>query len=149
MSELAFLKSKSTLVALVILCWAIVASSALGYYYYKYFDLSQRLKAVPVHVAVSIDYGNDTVTTFEDVYLFRNATALDALRAIANVTTEPFTGMGLLVAGVDGLLNDWMGAGKGWQYWLNGEYGLEAADRQILINGDRVDWKYTTYQGPA
>jgi hypothetical protein len=148
-SELAFLKSKSTLVALVILCWAIVASSALGYYYYKYFDLSQRLEAVPVHVTVSIDYGNDTVTTFENVYLFRNATALDALRAIANVTTEPFTGMGLLVVGVDGLLNDWMGAGKGWQYWLNGEYGLEAADKQILINGDSVDWKYTTYQGPA
>jgi len=112
-SELAFLKSKSTLVALVILCWAIVASSALGYYYYKYFDLSQRLEAVPVHVTVSIDYGNDTITTFENVYLFRNATALDALRAIANVTTEPFTGMGLLVVGVDGLLNDWMGAGKG------------------------------------
>lgn len=149
MSELAFLRNKWALATLVILCWAIIASSALGYYYYKYFDLSQRLKAVPVHVTVSIDYGNDTTTTFENVYLFRNATALDALRAIANVTTEPFTGMGLLVVGVDGLLNDWMGAGKGWQYWLNGEYGLEAADKQILINGDSVDWKYTTYQGPA
>ena len=119
-----------------------------GYYSYKYADLSQRLKAVPVHVSVSFDYGNDTTITFEDVYLFRNATALDALRAVANVTTEAYTGMGLLVKGVNGVINEpW--PGKGWQYWLNEEYALEAADKQILINGDRVDWKYTTYPGSS
>lgn len=149
MNELSFLKNKWALVALVLLCWGIAATFLAGYHYYRYLDLSQRLQAVPVHVTVSIDYGNGSVTTFDDVYLFRNATTLDALRAIANVNTEAYTGMGLLVTGVNGLENDWVGAGKGWQVWLNGEYGLEAADQQILINGDRADWKYTTYQGPT
>lgn len=146
---MAFLKNKWVLATLVILCWGVVATFSAGYNYYKYLDLSQRLQAVPVHVTVSIDYSNDTITTFENVYLFRNATALDALRSVANVTTEAYTGLGVLVVGVDGLFNDWMGTGKGWQYWLNGEYGLEAADKQILINGDSVNWKYTTYQGPT
>lgn len=98
---------------------------------------------------VSIDYGNGTVVSIEDVYLFRNATALDSLRAVANVTTKYFVGTGLLIRGVNGIFNDWIGSGEGWQYWLNREYALEAADKQVLISGDVVDWKYTTYQGPG
>lgn len=143
-----FLKNKWALVTLVILCWGVAATFSAGYHYYRYLDLSQRLEAVPVHVTVSIDYGNEMTITFGDVYLFRNATALDALRAVANATTKPYTGFGLLVEGVNGVFNEpW--PGKSWQYWLNGEYGLEAADRRMLINGDKVDWNYTTYQGPA
>lgn len=102
---------------------------------------------VPVHVSILIDYGNDTTTTFEDVYLFRNATAFDALRAVANVTSEYYVGLGTLVKGINGVLNDWMSTGVGWQYWINGKWGEVAADKQILVNGDRLLWNYTTYQG--
>jgi hypothetical protein len=149
LSTLNFLHNRWLLAALLALCWATAATFSTAYYSYKYNDLIKRLESVPVHVEVSRDYGNGTVVSIEDVYLFRNATALDSLRAVANVTTEYFVGTGLLIIGVDGIFNDWIGSGEGWQYWLNGEYALEAADKQILISGDVVDWKYTTYQGPS
>lgn len=145
LKELTFLRNKWALVALVILCGGLVATFFAAYYYYMYTDLFQKLKAVPVHISVSIDYGNGTITTFEDVYLFRNATALDGLRAVANVTLGYYE-WGVLVEGVNGKSNEpW--PGKGWQYWLNEEYGLMGAAKQILINGDKVDWKYATYEG--
>ncbi|UCG36436.1 MAG: DUF4430 domain-containing protein [Candidatus Bathyarchaeota archaeon] len=134
---------------LLVFCWATAATFSTAYYSFKFTDLLRRLEAVPVHVSVSKDYGNQTTITFEEVYLFSSATALDSLRAVANVTTEYHEVMGLLVTGVDGLSNDWAGAGKGWQYWLNGQYALEAADMLILVSGDIVDWRYTTYQGPG
>lgn len=149
MSKLGFLQNKWLLAALLTLCWATAATFSTAYYSYKYTALIKRLETVPVHVEVSKDYGNGTTISFEDVYLFRNANALDSLRAVSNVSTEYFVGVGLLVIGVDGISNDWMGSGEGWQYWLNGEYALEAADKQILISGDSVEWKFTTYQGPT
>ncbi len=149
MSNSDFLHNKWLLAALLALCWATAATFSTAYYSFKYGDLIKRLETVPVHVKVSKDYGNGTVVNFDDVYLFRNATALDSLRAVANVTTEYWVDLGLLVTGVDGIDNDWMGSGEAWQCWLNGEYALEAADKLILISGDTVAWKYTTYQGPA
>lgn len=146
---MAFLQNKWALAALAMLCWAVAASFTTAYYNYLYTDLFEKLKAVPVHVSMSIDYDNGTITTFEDVYLFRNATALDALRAVANVTTEYYVGIGSLVKSVNGVSNDWLSAGVGWQYWTNGEWGTKAPDMQILISGDQVEWKYTTYQGPS
>jgi hypothetical protein len=146
---LSFLKNKWAIATAALLCWGIVTSFTTGYYYYLYTDLFERLKMVPVHVSVSIDYGNSTTTTFQDVYLFRNATALDALRAVANVTPEYYVGLGTLVVGINGVFNDWMGASVGWQYWINGKWGEVAADKQILVNGDRLLWNYTTYQGPS
>ncbi|MEA2090115.1 MAG: DUF4430 domain-containing protein [Thermoproteota archaeon] len=145
---MAFLQNKWATATIVVFCWAIATSFTTGYYYYLYTDLFERLKIVPVHVSVSIDYyGNGTTTTFEDVYLFRNATALDALRAVANVTPEYHAGLGTLVTGVNGVFNNWPGAGVGWQYWINGKWGEIAADKQILINGDKLLWNYTTWQG--
>ncbi len=146
---MAFLRNKWALATLAMLCWAVAASFTTAYYNYLYIDLFEKLKAVPVHVSVSVDYGNGTITTFEDVYLFRNATTLDALRAVANVTTEYIVGVGSFVKSVNGISNDWFSAGVGWQYWTNGEWGTKASDMQILISGDEVEWKYTTYQGPS
>lgn len=142
-----FLRNKWAIAALVMVCWGAIASLSTAYYYYLYTDLFERLKAVPVHVSVTIDYGNGTTKTFSDVYLFRNATALDALRAVANATLQ-YTEFGVLVTSVNDISNDWSGAGVGWQYWINGKWGNVAADKQILIRGDYVSWNCTTWGGP-
>lgn len=146
---MTFLQNKWALATIVVLCWGIATSFTTGYYYYLYTGLFEKLKMVPVHVSVSIDYyGNGTTTTFEDVYLFRNATALDALRAVANVTTEYHVGLGTLVTSINAVYNNWMDAGVGWQYWINGKWGEITAEKQILISDDQLLWNYTTYQGP-
>lgn len=127
-------------------CWGVIASFSALYYYYLYTDLFEKLKALPVHVSITVDYGNGTTKSFPEVYLFRNATVLDALRAVANVTLQ-YTEFGVLVVSVDGVSNDWTGAGIGWQYWINGEWGSVAADRQILVCNDHVAWNCTTWGG--
>jgi len=142
---LTFLQNKWALSSLIILCWAVIASFSTGYYYYQYTDLTEKLKQLPVHVSVSIDYGNGTVTSFEDVYLFRNATALDALRAVVeSITTDYWLGWGAIVTSVNGLENEGL---LGWQYWINGEWGTVAADLTTLINNDQVEWKYAAFGG--
>ena len=142
---MAFLRNKWALIALTILCWAVVASFLTGYYYYQYADLSEKLKRLPVHVSVSINYDNGTLTTFEDVYLFRKATVLDTLRAVTeSITTEYWSGWGTIVISVNGVANEGL---VGWQYWINGEWGTVAADSQILVSGDQVEWKYAMFGG--
>lgn len=141
------LRNKWAIATLVVVCWGVIASFSTAYYYYLYTDLFEKLKAVPVRVSVALDYGNGTTRTFSDVYLFRNATALDALRAVANVTLE-YSEFGALVTSVDGVFNDWFVAGVGWQYWVNGKWGDKAADRQIIISRDHVTWNCTTWGGP-
>jgi hypothetical protein len=123
----------------------VIASFSTGYYYYQYAELNEKLKQLPVHVSASIDYGNGTITTFEDVYLFRNATALDALRAVVeSITTGYWLGWGAIVTSVNGLDNEGL---LGWQYWINDEWGTVAADLTTLINGDQVKWKYAAFGG--
>jgi len=94
---------------------------------------------------VSINYSNGTLTTFEDVYLFRKATVLDTLRAMTeSITTEYWSGWGTIVISVNGVTNEGL---VGWQYWINGKWGTVAADSQILVSGDQVEWKYATFGG--
>ena len=142
---MALLRNKWALISLTIFCWAVVASFSTGYYYYQFANLSEKLKKLPVHVSGSIDYGDGTATTFGDVYLFRNATVLDFLRVTAeSVTAEYWPGWGTIVKSVNGVTNEGL---IGWQYWINGEWGTMAADLQILVSGDQVEWKYTTFGG--
>lgn len=142
-----FLRNKWAIATLALVCWGVIASFSTAYYYYLYTDLFEKLRTVPVHISVIVAYGNGTTKTFPDVYLFRNATALDSLRAVANVTLQ-YTEFGVLVTSVDGVSNDWGGAGVGWQYWVDDEWGSVAADRQILISGNQVTWNCTTWGGP-
>jgi hypothetical protein len=133
------------LIAIGILCWAVLASFGTGYYYYQYTSLSEKLTRLPVHVSVSIDYGNSTIEKIEDIYLFRNSTVLDALRAIANdLSVEYWSGWGTIIRSINGMANEGM---VGWQYWVNEEYGTVAVDLYILVNGDEIEFRYASFGG--
>ena len=96
-----------------------------------------------MNVSLSIDYGNGTIQTFTDVYLEQNATALDALRTVEeSVITEHWVGWGSIVTSIGGITNEGL---VGWQYWVNENWGLVAADLQILVSGDLVEWKYAPF----
>jgi len=140
---LTFLENKWTIITLAVLCWAVVASLSTGYYYFQYSDLSDKLERFTVNVSLSIDYGNGTIQTFTDVYLEQNATALDALRTVEeSVITEHWVGWGSIVTSIGGITNEGL---VGWQYWVNENWGLVAADLQILVSGDLVEWKYAPF----
>jgi len=91
-----------------------------------------------------IDFGDGKVRTFQ-VALSENSTVFSLLKKLAereNFKTESkeYEGMGVLVESIDGVKN---GVGnKYWQYWVNGELPMVAADKKEIKKGDRVEWKF-------
>lgn len=127
------------LAVVALLCWTAVASFTAVYYYQQYFSMRASL----VRVSVYIDYGNGTVASYDEVYLFYNATVLDALRAVADVNATYWPAFGsFFVESINGVVNNADNNGKYWLYWVNGEHGVVGADKCILREGDRVEWKY-------
>ena len=51
---------------------------------------------------------------------------------------------GVFVLGINGSTNG--DGGRYWQYWVNGVYGVVAADHQGLRDGDSVTWRYLVPQ---
>jgi hypothetical protein len=48
--------------------------------------------------------------------------------------------MGVLVKSIDGVENGT--DNKYWQYWVNGELPMVAADKKEVEAGDRIEWKF-------
>ena len=49
-------------------------------------------------------------------------------------------GMGVLVENIDGVKNGT--ENKYWQYWVNGELPMVAADKKEVENGNKIEWKF-------
>jgi len=141
---LAFLKNKLVLAALAILCWAIIASSAFGYYYYRYTDLTARIGGAPVLINLGIDYANGTRQWFNGTI---GATLYDAMiRAGWNVETKSFGVMGLYVTSINGV-EESAEKSKYWGWWTWTEYGWShggsACDKYIVGTGESILWYYS------
>jgi len=90
-------------------------------------------------VEVGIDFGNGE----EAMELVKAGTALEALQAAAKnreyeVVMKEYD-FGSMVEGVNGFNNS---MDKAWIYFVNGQSGTMAADKQGLGVGDLVEWKY-------
>lgn len=108
-----------------------------------YFQQYTSVRASLVQVSLTIDYGNGTVVTHDEVYLFHNATVLDALRAVAEVYVTYWPSFeAFFVESINGVVNNADNNGKYWLYWVNGEHPPVGADKYILRNGDNVEWRY-------
>lgn len=53
--------------------------------------------------------------------------------------------LGTFVKSIDGVANEEFEA-RGWQYYVNGDYGNKACNLYALVDGDNVEWKYMTNQ---
>lgn len=140
MSEVATSSRRLWTLALVaLLCWSVIATVASVYYFQQYMSVRASL----VQVSVTIDYGNGMVVTHDEVYLFKDATVLDALRAVAEVNATYWPSFGaFFVESINGVINNADNNGKYWLYWVNGEHPPVGADKYVLRNGDLVEWKY-------
>ncbi|TLZ82446.1 MAG: DUF4430 domain-containing protein [Methanobacteriota archaeon] len=52
---------------------------------------------------------------------------------------------GVFVTGINGSMNG--DGGRYWQYWVDGTYGIIAADHQGLRDGDVVQWTFSIPSG--
>ena len=91
-----------------------------------------------------IDFGDGKVKTFQIVPT-GNSTAFSLLEELAKrenfkVESKVYEGMGVFVESIDGVKN---GAdNKYWQYWVNSELPMVAADKKEIKKGDRVEWRF-------
>jgi len=133
--------SQRVLVLALAVCalWGIVGTATSIYYYQQtmnYYQQMMTIRSSLAVVSVSIDYGNGTTRTYPEVHLFKD-TALEALRAVANVSTTSYAGTAFVTA-VNGVPQS---SDKFWQFWVNGEAPMTAAEATLLQSGDRLEWK--------
>ena len=95
-------------------------------------------------ILYTIDFGDGKVKTFQIVPT-GNSTAFSLLEELAKrenfkVESKIYEGMGVFVESIDGVKN---GAdNKYWQYWVNSELPMVAADKKEIKKGDRVEWRF-------
>ncbi|MFW6110725.1 MAG: DUF4430 domain-containing protein [Thermoproteota archaeon] len=139
---MAVLQNKWALATIVVLCWAIVASSAFGYYYYQYTDLVDRLGGTPSPINLAVDYGNGTRQWSNDT---TGVTLYDAmLQAGWNMEVTHYSSMGVYVTSINGVeeagTNSW-----GWWRWTeNGwSHGELAWDEYVVSSGETIICYYS------
>jgi len=95
-------------------------------------------------VTVSIDFGNKDIKVLE-ITAGTEDTAFSVLKKASEtnnieLVTKQYD-FGVFVQKIDKFESS---AKKSWIYYINGESGQVAADKQKLKNGDKVEWKYET-----
>jgi len=106
---------------------------------------TQILKsAVNGKVSYKIDGGNGKIIT-SILVLSKNSNVFSLLESLSKrenfkIESKEYKGMGVLVESIDGIKNGT--DNKYWQYWINGELPMKAADQQEVKNGDKIEWKF-------
>jgi len=100
-------------------------------------------------VALMIDRGDGHMRTFPHLPLFPHATVFGILNKASadysfSLDATSYTGIGMFVKGIDGVENG--DDGRYWQYWVNGEFAMVAADTYPLHGGEVILWKFAQEQ---
>ena len=150
--------SLARILLVLVLAWAIVATTLTVYYYNEcstYKRLYKSLTGKVVVVNIGIDYGNGTRTWYNGTMLPAGSTVLTALTAVSRVeyTYGPY---GAYITSINGLKERIVSKKEGfsWMWYIYNattgklEYGPVAADRYTLSNGDIVLWRYEHWKAP-
>lgn len=174
---MTFEKRTFLLVVLALLVWAISTTTVTGYYYIQYNTyrqeyerllqqtqtlanaiaqqtenvntLSEMLDAISLKVAILINYGESTVEWHNTTRVPLGATAYTATLAVANVTSETYEGLGILVTSINGVANNSTHAWFWWhwdaaaQMWKLGE---SSSNSYIMHRGDVIAWAYQSWE---
>ncbi len=95
-------------------------------------------------VLYAINKGEGDVVSYQ-IILSENSTAFSLLEELAKrekfkIEFTIYKEMGVLVESIDGVRNGT--DNKYWQYWVNGELPMVAADKKEIKGGDKVEWKF-------
>lgn len=134
---------------ILIFCSILVGLGIVGAIFFRGDRLTQTT-ATPIADAptaaadVRIDFGDGRVTTAPVSFASEGSafTILETMTAGAKIPLrfDPSTGFGVFVRQIGDKKNGT--DGRFWQYWVNGKFPLVAADRYMLSDGDRVEWRF-------
>jgi len=91
-----------------------------------------------------INKGNGKIISFQ-IVPSENSTVFSLLEELAErenfkVESKIYEGMGVFVESINGVKNGT--DNKYWQYWVNDELPMVAADKKEVRKGDKVEWKF-------
>lgn len=130
---------------------ALVVGFLFGYSFRPGLPVVQVPRADAVHVLVDFGDGSPAggVKTWPEIPFVTGATAFSILKDVVAKEQMPFvydpsTGAGVFIRQIGDKKNG--DGGRYWQYWVNAQFGLTAADRRTLSPGDTVEWKFANEQ---
>lgn len=141
---MSFLKNRWALATLVVLCWTVAAFSALGYYYYQYKELTNRIESAQTTINLGIDYANGTRVWYNGT---RGVTLYDAMMEAGwEVKGKSYGVMGLYVTSINGV-EESAEQSRYWSWWTWTEYGWahggSACDKYVVSDGETIIWYYS------
>jgi hypothetical protein len=97
--------------------------------------------ALARNVTLQVDFGNGTTNTYEEV---PGTNVLEATESVLPVEVDWFGNLAF-VKSIGGV-SESDDAGLWWQYWVNGELSVVAANANQIQDNDTIIWRYTTSQ---
>lgn len=148
-----------TVATLIFLIWAVAASGMAASYYQTsqnqattISNLQSAVNETAIQVSIGIDYGNGTVSWYNNTYAPIGVNALNATRMVANVAATYYASFGeYLVTGINGVNNTVTSptSGQSWVYsvWENGTSTSPyvGADQYLMIHGDILVWTFENW----
>jgi hypothetical protein len=91
----------------------------------------------------TLSNGGKTVWVFNNVT--SGSTVLDLVEECSKIggfeiVTKHYIGLGTLMESIGGVHNE--KPGRGWQYYVNGQYATKACDLFAMDNNDVVTWMF-------
>lgn len=95
-------------------------------------------------ILYTIDFGEERLKSYQ-ISPSKDSTAFSLLEELAEkenfqLEWKIYEGMGVFVESIDGIKNG--RDNKYWQYWVNNELPMVAADKKEIKGGDKVEWKF-------
>jgi len=99
------------------------------------------------NLTLFIDYGNGTIEKHFNLNLTEvpNVTVFDLLLKVA-IVNYSWYGDAVFVDAINGVFNNEHNNNRWWQYWVNGELPMLAANQYYLENNSLVEWRYWSPQ---
>ena len=107
-------------------------------------SLLGQIKEEKVKVLYLINKGDGEINSYQ-ISPFPNSTVFSLLEELAGrenfeIEYKIYEDMGVFIESIAGLKggedNKW------WQYWVNGELPMVAADKKEVKGGDKIEWKF-------
>lgn len=137
------------MLSVALLAWAVVATSATSFYYFRSSDLERQVTSFDRRSAmglavVVVDYANGSKDTFRVFFqIGRNDSAFNAtLAALGDeVAYTYYPSFGdVLVNSIGGVVGN---STHFWALYVNGQFSAQGAMNTKLYDGDRVVWNFT------
>ena len=140
------------LAAAVLLCTTLLAG-ALAFQYNGQLQATEReyelllevLEENTAVVSIKMDYGDETITWFNDTRVPLGTNFLNATGMISEIELQS-SEWGVFVVSIDDVGGDtnnyWL-----WNYYEDGwQMGPVGADQWIVHDGDVLSWTYTSFE---